>query len=270
MPRRARRLRTRSPSRSKYSWVPFSRVSGVSVGAARSSGTLPAGSVRSQLDALNASAVRTNAANVFSATQTINGTSDEKVPALATTTAPTQRKLLWEIAGAADAYKYRLYAELHTLEVTVNARWDGAQWVKDTAAFPASKLEFNATNFRLNSSDLTNAPVGDTWPNTVDFQMLGHQRQSIDVGGNWISSGATETYISWMGPRPLSGVVGSGAPFRKVFPSGPSSITFTMLNSLNVASGPFVFFSTAVGTGAFVGGITNASDVRFNCTVLVT
>jgi hypothetical protein len=83
------------------------------------------GSVRTQLDALNASAVRTNAANVFSATQTVNGTADETNAALATTSAPTVRKLLWEISGAANAYKYRLYAELHALEITVNARWDG-------------------------------------------------------------------------------------------------------------------------------------------------
>jgi len=243
-------------------------------GAARigagASGTLAAGSVRSQLDALNATAVRTNAANVFSAMQTLNGTADETSAALATTSAPTVRKLLWEIAGAANAYKYRLYAELHTLEITVNARWDGTQWLKDTVALPSSKLELNATDFRLNSNDAQTSPFADAWTNSIDIPLTGHGKQSLDAGGNWSSAGATETYISWLGPRPPSGIVGGGAPFRKVFPATPSSITFTVLSSLNLASGPFLFFPTAAGVGAFVGGITTATEVRFTAQVFAS
>ena len=237
---------------------------------ARTSGTLPAGSVRTQLDALNASAVRTNAANVFSATQTINGTVDENVAALVTATPPLQRRLLWEMSGGADAYKYRVYAGHFTFEVTVNARWDGAQWVRDAAGFGTSKLELDGSNFRLKSADANNAPVGDNWPNTVTMELVGHGKQSLDVGGNWISAGETFTYIMWHGPRPLSGIVGSGAPFRKLFPTTPSSFTFSMLDQLNVASGPFAFFPNVVGIGAFVGGITTAADVRFACIVQVT
>ncbi|TMQ13289.1 MAG: hypothetical protein E6J91_18690 [Deltaproteobacteria bacterium] len=237
---------------------------------ARTSGTLPAGSVRSQLDALNASAVRTNAANVFSATQTVNGTADEKVPAVATNVAPTQpaqRKLLWESAG--ESYKYRLYAALFDFEITANARWDGAQWVRDVAAFASSKLDFNTNFFRLNSTDANNAPIGDNWPNNFTIEMIGHGHQVIDVGGNLISPGATETYISYLGPF-NNAAVGTGAPFRKVFPAQPSSITFTMLNSRNVASGPFGFFPTPIGTAAFVGGTIGQPDVQFACHVLAT
>lgn len=207
---------------------------------------------------------------MFSATQTVNGTADETNAALATTSTPTVRKLLWEIAGAANAYKYRLYAELHALEITVNARWDGTQWVKDTATLPSSKLELNATDLRLNSNDTQSSPFGDTWANSIDIQLAGHGKQAFDAGGNWSSSGVTETYISWLGPRPSSGVVGGGAPFRKVFPATPSSITFNVISSLNLASGPFVFFPTAAGAGAFVGATTTSTEVRFAAQVFAS
>jgi hypothetical protein len=220
---------------------------------ARTSGTLPADSVRTQLDALNASAVRTNAANVFSATQTINGTADENAAALVTATSPLQRKLLWEISGGADAYKYRVYAGHFTFEITVNARWDGTQWVRDAAAFGSSKLELNGSNFRLNSTDANNAPIGDNWPNRFDIELVGHGRQSIDVGGNLTSSGATETYVGWQGSSPPLAIrVGAGASFRKQFPAVPSSITFAVLSSQNVATGPTVVSPTGAGTGAFI------------------
>jgi hypothetical protein len=207
---------------------------------------------------------------VFSATQTVNGTADETNAALATTSVPTMRKLLWEIAGAANAYKYRLYAELHAFEITVNARWDGTQWVKDTVTLPSSKLELTATDLRLNSNDAQTSPFADTWANSIDIQLTGHGKQAFDEGGNWSSSGATETYISWQGPRPSSGIVGGGAPFRKVFPATPSSITFNVLNSLNMASGPFVFFPTAAGTGAFVGATATSTEVRFTARVFAS
>lgn len=237
---------------------------------ARASGTLPPGSVRTQLDALNASTVRTNAVNVFSATQTVNGTADETNAALATTSAPTVRRLLWEIAGAANTYQYRLYAELHALEITVNARWDGTQWVKDTVTLPSSKLELTATNLRLNSNDTQTSPFADTWDNSIDIQVTGHGKQAFDAGGNWTSPGATQTYISWQGPRPPSGIVGGGAPFRKVFPGIPSSITFKVLDGLNVGSGPFIFLPTAAGTGAYVSSSPSNAEVRFSALVFAS
>lgn len=141
---------------------------------ARASGTLPAGSVRSQIDAINATAVRTSVANVFSEVQTLNGTADETNPVLATATAPTARRLLWEIAGAAGSFKYRIYAEVHALEITLNARWNGAQWVKDVVAVPAAKFDFNATSFRMNANRGPTSPILD-WPDFVDINMANRQ-----------------------------------------------------------------------------------------------
>lgn len=239
------------------------------IGAGKS-GTLPQGSVRSQLDALNASAVRTNAPNVFSAQQTVNGTADETSAALATTTVPTVRRLLWEIAGAADAYKYRLYAEAHTLEITVNARWDGAQWVRDTAALSASKLELNATRFRLNSNDGPTTPFADAWTNTLEIALTGRGQQSVDVGGNWSAAGATEGLVSWAGANPSDGVLGSGVSFRKVFPATPSSITFVVVNALNIAGAPFSIFPEPTGVGVIIGSSIGAPPPRFTIRVFAS
>lgn len=87
---------------------------------AQASGNLPAGSVRSQLDSLDATSVRTNVANVFTALQTFNGAAGDTNAAIATTAAPSTRKLLWQITGTGN-YNYRLYATARTLEFTLNA-----------------------------------------------------------------------------------------------------------------------------------------------------
>jgi hypothetical protein len=67
------------------------------IGAA-ASGNLPAGSVRSQLNSLDANLVRTNVSNTFSAAQILNGAAGDTNAALRTTSTPTTRKLLWEIS----------------------------------------------------------------------------------------------------------------------------------------------------------------------------
>lgn len=221
--------------------------------AARAAGNLAAGSVRSQLDALDATSVRTIVANVFSATQTINGAAGDTSPTLATTTAASTRKLLWEIVGAQVSYRYRLYAATAAFEITVNARWTGTQWAKDSPTLAATKLELTNTELRLNGRDAAATPFPDQWPSSIAIPLTGHGPQSLDAGGNWISAGPTEAYIGWQGGSAPSGLrVGAGATFRKVFPAVPSSITFTVLDELNLVSGPHVHHPTPVGTGAYI------------------
>ncbi|HEX7842503.1 MAG TPA: hypothetical protein VF469_33750, partial [Kofleriaceae bacterium] len=222
-------------------------------GAARigagASGTLAAGSIRSQLDALSATAVRTNVANVFSATQTANGAAGDTSAALTTTNAPATRKLLWDIAGTAGV-NTRIYAASRALEVTINARWDGAQWVKDSIELASAKLEFKGTELRLNSDDATASPFPDQWASSVAIGVTSHGQQSLDAGGNWVSPGATETYLGWQGSSANVTSLGAAASFRKVFPSTPSSITFAVVASQNLATAPVAIAVTATGTGA--------------------
>jgi hypothetical protein len=215
---------------------------------ARTAGTLAAGTVRSQLDAINATAVRTNVANAFTATQTVNGAAGDISAALATTVAPNTRKLLWDIAGAAA--HVRLYATPHALEVTLNAAWDGAQWVKDAVITSSAKLEIKPTELRLNCDDATVSPFPDQWASSVGIAVASHGQQSLDAGGNWTSAGATETYLGWQGSSGNVTSLGAAAPFRKVFPATPSSITFVVVAAQNIAGAPTAQAVTATGTGA--------------------
>jgi hypothetical protein len=218
---------------------------------AQAIGHLPAGSVRSQLDALDATSVRANVANVFSATQTLNGPAGDTAAAMATTARPATRKLLWEIAGAADGYSYRIYATSRTLEFTLNARWNGMQWEKDSTALASAKFELNHFEIRINTDDSMTSPFNDSWTSSVGIGVAGHLHQAFDAGGNWTSPGPTETYIGWQGFGSNGNTnIGSGAPFRKMFPAVPSSITFVTLSALNVIAGPFAIFPTTAGTGA--------------------
>jgi hypothetical protein len=187
---------------------------------------------------------------VFSATQALNGPAGDTSAAMATTAVPGTRKLLWDIAGTAGGYHYRLYAASRTLEITLNARWDGAQWVKDTAALASGKLEINSTELRLNSDDATASPFPDQWASSVGLGVAGHGQQSLDAGGNWISPGASETYLGWQGSGGNVTSLGAAAPFRKVFPAAPSSITFALVASQNLATAPVAIAVAATGTGA--------------------
>ncbi|HYM98068.1 MAG TPA: hypothetical protein VET26_12260 [Candidatus Sulfotelmatobacter sp.] len=228
---------------------------------AQASGNLPVGSVRSQLDSLDATSVRTNVANIFTAKQTFNGAAGDTNAAIATTSAPSTRKLLWEITGTGN-YNYRLYAASRTLEFTLNAQWNGTQWVKDSTAWISAKLELNNFQFRIRTDNAATSPFADTaWTGTIDMEFQTGNSLTLDVNGNWTSPGTTETYIAWQGLSPASGNtnVGSGAPFRKVFPATPSSITFTTLDSPNLTSGPFSWMAAASGTGAFIGTNANTS-----------
>jgi hypothetical protein len=232
---------------------------------AQASGHLATGSVRSQLDELDATSVRTDVANVFAATQTMNGVADETVAAIATTAPPATRKLLWQIAGT--NYGYRLYSTVRTLEFVLNARWDGGQWVKDSLAFASSKLELNNTELRVNSDDSLVSPFPDSWASSVALGVSAHGRQSFDAGANWLSAGPTDTYIGWRGATGTSSlVVGAGSPFRKQFPVVPSSITFSAISTQNI-SGPAT--ATAVTTGG-VGVLLNVTSLGLNTFFFIT
>lgn len=236
---------------------------------ARAAGHLVAGSVRSQLDALDATSVRTDVANVFAASQTVNGEAGDTSSALVTTSPIGTRKLLWQIAG--PSYGYRLYATRSTFELTLNAAWDGAQWVKDAAAVGSSKLELNTTELRLNADEALATPFADTWPNTIGLGFPSHGRQSFDAGGNWTSPGATDTYIGWRGTSGNTAQpVGAGAPFRKLFPVTPSSITFEVLATQNLQSPPTALLATPGGLGASANVVSPNSPTFFFTRVIAS
>jgi len=184
---------------------------------------------------------------------------------------PVTRKLLWQIAGVAGVYNYRLYAASRTFELTLNAQWNGAQWVKDTTTLASAKLELNNFELRISSDDAQVSPFADVWASSIGIPVAGHGQQSLDAGGNWTSPGPTETYIAWQGVSGANiGRVGAGASFRKAFPATPSSITFVLLDGANIASGPFVHAPTAHGTGAQVNAAQGSVDTHFYARVIAS
>jgi hypothetical protein len=236
------------------------------IGAAASGG-LPAGSVRSQLDALDGSAARSGAANVFTAPQTVNGSAGDQSPALKTTSAPTARKLLWEIFSG--IYAIRFYATPRALELTLNARWDGAQWARDSIDTRALRADLTNFGLRLQAEDSTSPAFGDAAFVGGFLLPIGATGPgiSVDQTGNWYAPGFTEAYAGWQGQSPPSGngCIGTGVTFRKVFPAAPSSITFTYLSGQNI-SGPVT--ATAV-TPCGCGVIVNTSAVNVNASFFV-
>jgi hypothetical protein len=228
--------------------------------------------VRSQLDTLDQTALRGGLTNTFAATQIVNGGAGDQSAVLKTTAAPTARKLLWEIA--LGGYALRLYATTRTLEITLNARWDGAQWVKDGASFWAVRFDLNNFQLRVQAEGSTNGtfadaafvggfvlPIGATGPGI-----------SVDFFGNWAAPGFTESYAGWQGQSPPSGNlnVGTGVSFRKVFLATPSSVSFVVLDSLNISGTPLATSLTPCGLGAVATAAAPNANTRFYARVLVT
>lgn len=85
---------------------------------------------------------------------------------------------------------------------------------------------------------------------------------TIGSTGQITAAGQIETYAGWEGQAASTGFVGTGCSFGKAFPSAPSSFTFTLLASSNVASGPFSFQVTEYGAGVYV-GVTTASALAY-------
>lgn len=91
------------------------------------------------------------------------------VPRIVTAQAPVAtsvRTFLWEIPlDSASGRKIRLYVNnFRTLEVTVNARWNGAQWIKDAAAETATKFSVFDSGF---ASFARTAASGAAWDDTA-------------------------------------------------------------------------------------------------------
>lgn len=225
------------------------------IGAA-AAGSIPAGTVRSQLDFVMANAgASPNAANTWSALQTMNGAAGDTNGALATTAAPTTRKLLWEFA--IGSYKGRLYSSTSfngAFEVTINARWDGTQWVRDSSSLFSVKWSFHNYEWRIDVKTGTGNFADSAWTGffNIAFPFGAPNSMTLDVNGQLEGTGTCNSYIAAQAQQAGNGNLGGGAPWKRQFPSTPSSITFATVSTNNVSSGPFSFAASRFGTGAFV------------------
>ena len=223
---------------------------------AQASGNLAAGSVRSQLNALDSTAVRTNVANVFSALQTVNGASGDTNGALATTSAPTTRKLLWEFAINAN-YKGRFYSSTTyngSLELTMNARWDGAQWVRDSTSMVAVKWTFHNYEWRIDVNTGSGSFADSAWTGyyRVQFSASAPKNITVEETGEQTSLGPLTGYSATEGEWSANSTanIGGGASFASGrLPAAPSSITFTVKQQSSTGNSPSAFYSDRMGVG---------------------
>lgn len=239
------------------------------IGAA-ASGNLPAGTIRSQLDALDATSVRTNIANIFTALQTFNGAAGDTNGALATTAAPTTRKLLWEFAINAG-YKGRLYSSTSfngAFEVTINARWDGTQWVRDSSSLFSVKWTFHNYEWRIDVKTGSGNFTDSTWTGFHRFEFPFSAPNNIihEASGEVTSSGPLTGYSGTEGEFSSNANIGGGASFASGrLPAAPSSVTFTVKSSAGTTGSPSAWATDRMGVGWFAGtaGATPATRYMF-------
>ena len=228
---------------------------------AGSPSSLAVGSVRSQLDALlgfvNVSA-RTNVAQTWTDTQQFDGPAGEQNPSLTTVINPTNRKLLWQVTGG--TYGLRLYYTDRTIEITLNARWDGTQWVKDTTSFFSARFFHNnfESRFQLHAS-ATSPFVDSEWTGSVSRQFVFDtdgiaDGEALTMGRERdVPSGPLTGYSATEGEwGSTQANIGGGASFASGrLPAAPSSITFTVHSQFNTSNSPSAFVSQRMGVGWF-------------------
>ena len=229
---------------------------------AGSPSSLAVGSLRSQLNELlgfvNVSA-RTNVAQTWTEGQTFNGDGSDTDAALIVGVNPTTRKLAFEFNGG--SFRLRLYYADNQLEFTANARWDGAQWERDSTGFFASRMILARNDFLLQHVRTGVAqPFNDSeWAGSFsrqirldldgvsDGQLLNISREREVPGGPLTGYSAVEG--EWGSTQAN---IGGGASFASGrLPSAPSSITFTVHSQFNTANTPSAFVSQRMGVGWF-------------------
>jgi hypothetical protein len=234
------------------------------IGAAAATGTprnLQAGSVRSQLDALlgfiNAAGAL-DLANAWAAKQSFLGSSDIDAALAVDTAAPT-RRLGLELRGG--DFRMRLYYAARHLELTLNARWNGSAWERDTTTLTAMRLVIARDEMRFQqvAANVAATFADSTWTGASAKQ---HVVNSDAIGFGELVTSGRERDVS---TGPLTGYsamegewgstnsnIGGGASFASGrLPAAPSTVTFTVKDQLNTGDSPTVHRADRCGIGWF-------------------
>lgn len=241
---------------------------------AGSPSSLAAGSVRSQLDQLLAFvnvAARTNVAQTWTAAQTFNGDGSEAGPAVVVGVIPTNRKLAWDFAGG--SFRLRLYYTSQRLEFTVNARWTGSQWERDSTGFFAARYIFERNDFRIQHLETTvPQPFSEAEWSGANSKVFAWAISSIGLGQTLttgrerdVPSGPLTGYSATEGEwGSTNSNIGGGASFASGrLPAAPSSVTFTVHSQAGTNNSPSAFASQRMGVGWFAGTTGSLPATRF-------
>lgn len=150
----------------------------------------------------------------------------------------TGRVLLFHSRGnGATNAQLRIFADSTDIWFTVNADWDGSQWLKDGLG-SSGGMRLERANIRfiyhygesLNFSDWTNTwriPMNSSTSNS-SFETYGDIREVGRLAIHGTNPHSSGTTIS----------IGGAVTFRNRFPNAPSSITFTSMEISNWPSYP--------------------------------
>ncbi len=163
----------------------------------------------------------------------------------------TKALILDSNASGSAATHLRIYADGSSIWFTLNASWDGAQWVRDAGGTFCGAFRFARNEIEFLHED-SFAATFTTWTRTwrlpmsstvnSAFELTGTVREVGRVGMEWSNAdSATRSLAS-----------GGSVTFRNRFPATPSSITFSALNTSSGFSGsPSTYFADRDGFGFF-------------------
>ena len=148
------------------------------------------------------------------------------------------RVLLFHSQGSGSSYsQLRIFSDSSEVWLTVNANWNGAQWIKDTqGASGGIRLERSNIRFvhHYHASDLSFTD----WSTTYRFPMASTTNSAMEVSGDVQEIGRVG--IRATNPLTTGATLSAGGTvtFRNRFPGTPSSISFTHLQSSNWSASP--------------------------------
>lgn len=226
--------------------------------------SLPAGSVRSHIDALLALANRAgllDLSNAWAAPQAFQGTASGIEPALEVTGIPSTRRLALALRGT--DYQMRLYHADRHLEVTLNARWNGTAWERESGGFFAARLLLGRSDVRYQQVD-TSTPLTfpeEAWSGAtarvfaLDVAAIGAGQEVTSGRERDVSAGPLTGYSGVQGEWGSTNAnLGGGASFASGrLPAAPSSVTFTVKQQSGTDGSPTAFAVDRTGVGWFDG-----------------
>ncbi|ACY13472.1 hypothetical protein [Haliangium ochraceum] len=143
------------------------------------------------------------------------------------------KALLWDAAGVGGASAHlRVYADDASVWFTVNAAWDGGQWVRDTTTAFAGGFRFSRGEFALLNERGT-SPTFATWTNTWTLPMGSATNSAFETTGAIREIGRLGMQGTNIHDAPRNMAMGGAVTFRCRFPATPSSITLSVKDASN-------------------------------------
>jgi hypothetical protein len=164
----------------------------------------------------------------------------------------TKALILDSNASGSAATHLRIYADTgSSVWFTLNASWDGAQWVRDAGGTFCGAFRFARNEIEFLHED-SFAATFTTWTRTWRLPMSSTVNSAFELTGTVREVGPRRNGVVQRRQRHALARGGGSVTFRNRFPATPSSITFSSLNTSSGFSGsPSTYFADRDGFGFF-------------------